>query len=159
MKRFIALALLVAVLVPGIANAAIKKDEPPVSFSSTLAQFISYADDVTALTSWFETLSPAEQGQYQAQYTSALDKLVAMEDGMVAGVLAQIDCSCGDSNLYLVFDTIKGMDPIKARKVFGSAVDKVSARLNADYLASPSNPDSARRARDMQAVRAYIGHN
>ena len=161
MKRFFAVALLVAALVPGVVNAAVKTDqpEPPVSFSSQLAQFISYADDVTALTSWYETLSPAEQGQYQAQFTAALDKLTTMEDGLVTGVLNQIDCNCGDSNLYLVFDTVKGMDPIKARKIFGSAVDKVSSRLNGDYLASPSNPDVARRARDMQAVRAYIGHN
>ena len=158
MKRFIALALLALVLVPSFAVAA-HRAEPPPSFSATLAQFISYSDDVQALTSWFETLSPTEQTTYRPQYSAALDKRTAMEDGVVAGIAEQLGCGCSDSNLYLTFDTVKGMDPIKGRKVFGSLVDKVSAKLNADYLSSPSNPDIARRARDMQAVRAYIGHN
>ena len=60
MKRLFTIALLALVVVPGLAVAAIHKDppaEPPPSFSSTLAQFISYSDDVQALTSWFETLS------------------------------------------------------------------------------------------------------
>lgn len=156
MKNLIALALIALVLVPSFAVA---KDEPPVSFSTTLAQFISYSDDVTALTAWYETLSTTEQAAYTEQFNTAHAKLATMEEGLVTGVTAQLDCGCLDSNLYLVFDTIKGMDPIKARKIFASAVDKVSARLNMDYLQSPSNPDLARRARDMQAVRAYIGHN
>ena len=162
MKRLFILALFALTLIPSFANAARKDNppaEPPPSFSSTLAQFISYSDDVQALSSWFETLSSSEQGTYAAQYKAALDKRAAMEDGVVGGVVEQLSCGCSDSNLYLVFDTVKGMDPIKARKVFSTLVDKVSAKLNADYLASPSNPDIARRARDMQAVRAYIGHN
>lgn len=159
MKRFLALALIALVLVPSFANAA-RREEPPPSFSSQLAQFISYSDDVQALTSWFETLSPAEQQTYTAQYTAALDKREAMEKAVAAAVVEQLTCGgCSDSNLYLVFDTIKGMDPIKARKVFACLVDHLSAHLNGEYLSSPSNPDVARRARDMQAVRAYIGHN
>jgi hypothetical protein len=164
------IALLLVALVPcalvakpAPAAPACPTDEqppvPPVSFSSTLATFISYSDDVSALRSWFETLSPAEQQQYLQSFQAALDKLAAMEDALVKAVLDQIDCSCGDSNLYLVFDTIRGMDPIKGRKIFSSAIDKLSARVNQDYVMSPSNPDLARRARDMQAVRAYIGHD
>ena len=160
MKSAFVLALLVLVLVPGMVTAAVKPrvDDPPPSFSATMAQFISYSDDVQALTSWYETLSPSEQTSYTAQYTAALDKRAAMEDGVAHGVIEQLGCGCSDSNLYLTFDTIKGMDPIKARKVFSSLVNKVSAYLNGEYLQSPSNPDVARRARDMQAVRAYIGH-
>lgn len=158
MKRFIALALIALVLVPSFASAA-RREEPAPSFSSQLAGFISYSDDVQALTSWYETLSPSEQSTYTAQYTAALDKREAMEHAVATAIIEQLGGGCSDSNLYLVFDTIKGMDPIKARKVFACLVDHVSAHLNGEYLSSPSNPDVARRARDMQAVRAYIGHN
>ena len=162
MKRFIAIALFALVsLAPTFATAAVRNvraEEPAPTFSSTLAQFISYSDDVQALTSWYETLSPSEQATYTAQYTAALDKRAAMEAGVAAAIIEQLGCGCADSNLYLVFDTVKGMDPIKARKVFSSLVNTISAHLNGEYLSSPSNPDVARRARDMQAVRAYIGH-
>jgi hypothetical protein len=159
MKNLIALVLIALVLVPGVVVAKEGEEQPPVSFSTTLAQFISYSDDVTALTAWYETLSGTEQAAYTEQFNAAHAKLATMEEGLVKGVTDQLDCGCMDSNLYLTFDTIKGMDPIKARKIFASATDKISARLNMDYLQSPSNPDLARRARDMQAVRAYIGHN
>ncbi|MBI4860212.1 MAG: hypothetical protein HY815_08110 [Candidatus Riflebacteria bacterium] len=165
MRRLLVLTILVALLVPGSLLARPHRTgcddptPPPPSFSSVLAAFISYSDDVMALRAWFETLSAAEQQQYTAQFQAAVDKLAAMEDAVVNGVLTQLDEGCCDSNLYVLFETIKGMDAIKARKIFTSAVSKVSARINQDYLANPQNPDMGRRGRDMQAVRAYIRHN
>ena len=72
-------------------------------------------------------------------------------------VSAQLEEGASDSNMYLLFETIKGMNPIKARKIFSSLVNRVSEKVNLDYVSSPADPSKAQRARDTQAIRSYIG--
>lgn len=145
------------------ASAARRSDDPtpppppPLNFAAELANFISLADDVTALRSWYENLTPGEQAEYAEQFNTAVTNLDNKETTLFDLVGSQLDVG-NDSNLYILFETIKGMDPIKARRIFSSLTSKVSKRVNLDYVSSPSDPVKARRGRDMQAVRAFIGH-
>jgi len=133
-------------------------EEPtPIDFATELASFISFADDVSALRSWFEALSAGEQETHAAAFNGQVDKLNAQETVLAEAITSQIDENKGDSNMYLLFETIKGMNPIKARKVFSNLVDRVSAKVNLDYVSTPRDPSKGQRARDAQAIRSYIG--
>jgi len=159
MKKFTSVIALVLSLSMPLISFAKNRDEPlpPLNFAAELAGFISYSDDVSALRSWFEALSTDEQATHMAAFNSRVDELNAKETTLLDAVSAQLEEGASDSNMYLLFETIKGMNPIKARKIFSSLVNRVSEKVNLDYVSSPADPSKAQRARDTQAIRSYIG--
>jgi len=129
----------------------------PIEFVDELSGFIAYADDLAALRSWYENLTPDEQVRHRVAFEAAVRQLEASEDHLFNVIADQFTESASDSHLYTLFDTIKGMNPIKARTVFSNLIRKVAGRINHDYVSDPSDPLKAQRARDLQAIRSYIG--
>lgn len=130
----------------------------PPNFMALLTDYERHAQNVAALVAWFQTLSPAEQERFRPQYNAALDALDASATAVADRVNGQLERG-EDGNLYYLLNLIRIVDPVRARAIWLSVLEKVAARVNADYLADPTNPAKARRARDVSAVRSYVGYS
>lgn len=129
----------------------------PPTFGTLIQTYIKFADDVRAMRNWFTTLTPAEKEQYRAQYEATLARLASAEDQVSQSVLGPLEQG-NEKPLYALFDMIRKMDPFRARGVFLALLDRVAQRVNMDYISDPQNPIKARRARDVHALRAWIGN-
>jgi hypothetical protein len=135
---------------------------PPVptypNFNSHLQSYIQYCEDVAALKNWFSALTAAEQEHHKPDYLAALARLGEAEDRLAQMVLVPL--AAGDEGwVYRLFDVMRRIDPIRARGLFVGVLDKVGARINMDFLQDPQNPIKARRARDVVAIRSWVGRN
>jgi hypothetical protein len=122
-----------------------------------LFDYEKLAQDVAALTAWFQTLSPAEQERHRAPFNAALDQLDAKAQAVSDRITGQLDGG-QDGNMYYLLNNIRITDPVRARAIWLPVLENVARRVNADYLADPSHPDKARRARDVSATRSYVGY-
>jgi len=130
---------------------------PPPGFIAHLKLFIQYAKDIAAMQAWFQSLSEDERQQYATEYQTAQDNLQVLSDLLRDKISDQLDRGL-DSNLYILTGVVKQFDAFRARGIFMILVDQVAQKVSSDYLADPQNPSKARRAKDLQNLRAYIGY-
>jgi hypothetical protein len=129
---------------------------PPPTFGTLVGAFIKFIDDVSAMKNWYTALTPAEQAEYQAAYEATLARVAAEEERLAQTILLPL-ATGNERTLYGFFDLVRKMDPIRARAVFLGTLDKLAKRINMDYTEDPSNPIKARRARDVVALRSWVG--
>lgn len=129
---------------------------PPPTFMTLVGAFIKFTDDVAAMKNWYTALTPAEQAEYQAAYEATLGRLAVEEEKLAQTILAPL-AQGNERTLYGFFDMVRKMDPIRARAVFLGLLDRLAKRINMDYTEDPSNPIKARRARDVVALRSWVG--
>lgn len=128
----------------------------PPTFGTLVGAFIKFIDDVSAMKNWYTALSPAEQAEYQPQYEATLARVGVEEEKLAQTILAPL-VQGNEKTLYGFFDMVRRMDPIRARAVFLGVLDKLAKRINMDYTEDPGNPIKARRARDVVAMRSWVG--
>ena len=105
---------------------------------------------------WFSTLSPAEQQRHAAEMAATQSKLKTMETMIQNLVFEQLDTN-EETRLYVMMSVVRQLSIFRARGVFLALISTVSQRVFNDYLAEPGNIVKLKRARDMQALRVYIG--
>jgi hypothetical protein len=133
---------------------------PPTypNFNSQLQSYIQFCEDIAGLKNWYSALTAAEQEHHKPDYLAALARLGEAEDRLVQMVLTPL--AAGDDEwVYRLFDAMRRIDPIRARGLFVAVLDKVGARINMEYLQDPHNAIKARRARDVVAIRSWVGRN
>jgi hypothetical protein len=128
----------------------------PPTFGTLIASYVKFCDDVAAMKNWFMTLTPAEQEQYRPQYDATLARLVAAEEQIAGTIVVPLEQG-NERPMYGLFDIIRKLDPIRARTLFIGVLERIAVRVNMDYISDPQNPIKARRARDVVAIRTWIG--
>lgn len=129
---------------------------PPDSFVEHLKSYIKYSNDVASMRVWFASLAESEKQRIREQFERALADHVELGDLLITKVFNQLDRGL-DSNLYVLTGVVKQFDAFRARGIFLEMVSTISQRVYGDYLQDPAHRVKARRARDMQALRAWIG--
>jgi hypothetical protein len=128
----------------------------PPTFGTTVHNFMKFVDAVHAMKNWYTALTPAEQADYQPQYQATMAKLAAAENELAQLIIGPLVAG-NEVTLYGFFDMVRKMDPIRARMVFLGVLDVLAKRINMDYAEDPANAIKARRARDVVAMRSWVG--
>lgn len=129
---------------------------PPANFVEHLKAFIRYSNDVASMRAWYASLTDGDRMAIQQQYEKALGDHAELGQLLITKITAQLDRGL-DSNLYVLTGVVKQFDTFRARGIFLEMVNTVSQRIYGDYVQEPHDRTRARRARDMQSLRAWIG--